>query len=185
MTFASTVEIDSEPLNEWHSLFLLLIAQRLNRERDDLPCGKDFHISRKVWMTSLLRPLIQSKMSHERISLCENGKIKKKWTEILWKWTASKFPDWDQVLWKGEENPFEKSASHYKSCSASFIQRVRQDIRSIVCWDLYLFTHKIWNCLWIQFLGVLTHLAPDVHLAEEQKARLAENTMQHYIPSLW
>ena len=92
-------------------------------------------------------------------------------SEILWKWTAYKFPDWDQVLWKGEENPFEKSVSHYKSCSASFIQRVRRDIRSIVCWDIYsIFTHKIWNCRRIQFLDVLTYFAPDVHLAEEQKA---------------
>ena len=155
--------------NRWHLPPLLRLIRNLSMsdihssfnwlhkgwiERDDLPCGKDFNISRKVRMTSLLKPSIQFKRLHGRIGLCENGKIKKNWkSEILWKWTAYKFPDWDQVLWKGEENPFKKSASHHESCSASFIRRVRQDIRSIVCWDLYLHTkseivseYNFWVC---------------------------------------
>ena len=153
--------------NRWHLPPLLRLIRNLSMsdihssfncfhkgwiEREDLPCGKDFNISRKVRMTSLLKPSIQFKRLHGRIGLCENGKIKKNWT--IWNTLKmNSFQTGTRFCERVKRILLKSPPRIIKVVRLLFIQRVRQDIRSIVRWDLYLHTtceivskYNFWVC---------------------------------------
>ena len=154
MTFASTVEIDSEPLHEWHSLFLQLIAQRLNRERRS-----------SMWEGFQYFKKSPNDVAIKTFNTVQNVTWKDK---SVWKWQNQeklnnlKYFENEQLISFQTGTRFCERVKRIllksppriiKVVRLLFLQRVRQDIRSIVCWDLYLHTkseivseHNFWVC---------------------------------------